>query len=186
MTSERQIAANRRNAQKSTGPRTQIGKKRVIVNAYRHGLRSRCLAPDSYAQEIEDLTNKFAGESRGPIALEWARTAAEATFELARVRRVRTAMIEQVIHMGRLPAELPFGSVKEVRLLSRWLKHRQMMPADLNSSRAANLPLHEPDRTAEAVRCLLHEFRILARYEGRAWSRRKKALEALNATKQRM
>ena len=160
MATERQIAANRRNAQKSTGPRTQIGKKRVLVNAYRHGLRSRCLALNSYAQEIEHLTNKFAGESRSPISLEWARTAAEATFELARVRRVRTAMIEQVIHMGRLPAELLFGSVREVRWLGRWLKHRQMLPADLSSSCAANLPLHEPNRTAEAVRYLLHEFRF--------------------------
>ena len=181
MASERQIAANRRNAQKSTGPRTAVGKERVSGNAYRHGIRSGRLPSESYAQEIDDLANKIVGESRSPIALEWARTAAEATLELARVRRVRTAMIEQVIHLGRLPAELPFGSVNEVRLLSRWLKHREMTPADLNSDRAANLPLHEPDRTAEAVRCLLHEFRILARYEWRAWSRRKKAIRSICA-----
>ena len=37
MASERQIAANRRNAQKSTGPRSVEGKKRASRNAYRHG-----------------------------------------------------------------------------------------------------------------------------------------------------
>jgi hypothetical protein len=37
MTSERQIAANRRNAKKSTGPRSAAGKKRTSLNAHSHG-----------------------------------------------------------------------------------------------------------------------------------------------------
>jgi hypothetical protein len=35
------VAANRRNAQKSTGPRTEAGKRRVMLNGLKHGLRSR-------------------------------------------------------------------------------------------------------------------------------------------------
>jgi hypothetical protein len=38
MASDRQIEANRRNAQKSTGPRTIAGKARVSKNAMKHGL----------------------------------------------------------------------------------------------------------------------------------------------------
>ena len=40
MTTERQIAANRQNAQKSTGPRTQAGKAIASRNNARHGLYS--------------------------------------------------------------------------------------------------------------------------------------------------
>lgn len=38
MTTEAQVAANRRNAQQSTGPRTAEGKRRVARNAVTHGL----------------------------------------------------------------------------------------------------------------------------------------------------
>ena len=38
MASDRQLAANRRNARKSTGPASESGKQRSRGNALRHGL----------------------------------------------------------------------------------------------------------------------------------------------------
>jgi len=40
MTSDKSVAANRRNAQLSTGPRTQEGKDAIRQNALKHGLLS--------------------------------------------------------------------------------------------------------------------------------------------------
>ena len=92
LASERQIAANRRNAAKSTGPRSGAGKNRVSKNAYRHGL-SLNLASAAYTKQVEDLAGKIAGGSTDTIVLEHARIAAEAELELRRVRRVKLALI---------------------------------------------------------------------------------------------
>jgi len=41
---EKELAANRKNALKSTGPKTPAGKKRASMNSLKHGLRSVSLA----------------------------------------------------------------------------------------------------------------------------------------------
>src|SRR5271165_2829946 len=41
VSTDRQVAANRLNTQRSTGPRTPAGKARVSVNALTHGLTAR-------------------------------------------------------------------------------------------------------------------------------------------------
>ena len=49
-----QMEANRRNAQQSTGPRTQIGKKTSSLNALRHGLTSRVVVlPDHRRRRMD-------------------------------------------------------------------------------------------------------------------------------------
>jgi len=43
MASTEQLRANKANAQKSTGPRTQAGKQRSRLNARQHGLTAKLL-----------------------------------------------------------------------------------------------------------------------------------------------
>jgi hypothetical protein len=43
MATEKQIEANRLNAQKSTGPKTPEGKANVAMNSLRHGMRARAI-----------------------------------------------------------------------------------------------------------------------------------------------
>jgi hypothetical protein len=100
MASERQIAANRRNACGSTGPRSPSGKKRASQNAYRHGLTTP-LASAECARAVETLAGHIAGDRADNIAIELAHDAAEAELELARVRRVKAALIERMTAFGR-------------------------------------------------------------------------------------
>lgn len=65
MTSQRRLDANRRNAQKSTGPRTPAGKAVVALNAMKHGIFSgeTLLAHDSEAEFLA-----FAKRLRAQLA----------------------------------------------------------------------------------------------------------------------
>ena len=63
MTSDKQIEANRRNARKSTGPRTQEGKARVGNNAVKHGLLSQdVLVPREDREALRELSERLREE----------------------------------------------------------------------------------------------------------------------------
>lgn len=57
--SEKQLNANRRNALKSTGPRSEFGKKRVSRNAVKHGL---CTEYSHFPTECGNTFNTFVDE----------------------------------------------------------------------------------------------------------------------------
>ena len=69
MTTEKKAASNRRNAQKSTGPRSAAGKTLVSRNALKHGLLSRHLIAEGESQEeFSDLLRLLLDEFR-PVGL---------------------------------------------------------------------------------------------------------------------
>jgi hypothetical protein len=97
MASEKQIEANRRNAGKSTGPRSAAGKKRASRNAFSHGMSTPMLGAE-VAQAVEALASRILddhGKANDHHALASARQIAEAEFELARVQRIKVALIER-------------------------------------------------------------------------------------------
>jgi hypothetical protein len=63
MTSDKQIQANRRNAQRSTGPKTPQGKAAVRMNARTHGLRSQeVLLPTENEAAFTELSAHLRAE----------------------------------------------------------------------------------------------------------------------------
>jgi hypothetical protein len=184
MASERQIAANRRNAQKSTGPRRSAAKKRTSQNAYRHGLTVSPLANPALAKRLDKLARLIAGDSKSEIVLDHARAAAQAELDLARVRQVKIALIKSVAALGALDAPQDIGAV-----VKAWLYLELALAGTAPRGRPpaikepvdplATMPAEEPGRTAEAVRRALPELLKLDRYESRAVARRDRAMREI-------
>ena len=182
MASQKQIEANRRNALKSTGPLSASGKKRASRNAYRHGLSTPM--DSDFARAVEDLAHCILGDTEDKHAVDLARHAAEAELELARVRRVRMALIERAAAFGRLDLPKIFRSTKDE---TAWIV-QHFLGATLWKGRpkfAAEtlpaMPVQEPQRTTEAVRRVLPDLLRLYRYESRAAARRDRAIREFNA-----
>src|SRR5262249_13647853 len=151
MASERQIAANRRNARKSSGPRSGAGKTRSSRNAYRHGLTVSITSSEGFAKQLDKLAREIAGDTEDPSLLERARTIAQAKFDLARVRRAKVALIERASAFGELDSPPVLSSVTRIiRLLNTIDRGRPIIPKPIDSS--APMPSQEPYRSAEAVR----------------------------------
>jgi hypothetical protein len=131
---ERQIAANRRSASRSTGPRSDAGKERASRNARTHGLTTGLLGGPS-ANQVDKLARKI-GRTKDKAVFEYARTAAQAELDLVRVRQARVALIDRVWALGTLDAPRPF-SVREVRLLAAALWGRAA-PATSTTYRPPN------------------------------------------------
>src|SRR5690348_8184583 len=65
MATEAQIAANRRNSQKSTGPRTDAGKAASSQNATKHGLYAETLViDDEDADAFQSLQQAWFDDCR--------------------------------------------------------------------------------------------------------------------------
>lgn len=89
MTTPRQTAANRRNAARSTGPKSAAGKARSSQNALRHGLSARLGAGADPDPRVEGLAREIAGEGACLAELTEARVIADATLKLTRIGRLR-------------------------------------------------------------------------------------------------
>ena len=95
MASSRQVEANRRNAQKSTGPRTDAGKGKVALNAIKHGLLSQqVVLPNEDEKEFAEFSLRLI-TALGPVGeLEemLVATIAASAWRLRRVIRVERGL----------------------------------------------------------------------------------------------
>ena len=97
MASQRQIAANRRNARLG-GPKTETGKQQSRLNSIRHGLTSSSLTvlPEEDLHEYEDILRGFRESLQPHGALEEALVLrlAQTHWRGLRSRRVETGMLD--------------------------------------------------------------------------------------------
>jgi hypothetical protein len=118
--SERRLAANRRNARLSSGPRTRQGKLISRNNALRHGL-ARPLADDpAAARAIDDLTAALAGTSNDPWYRELARQVAECIADLERIRAARHEILGRIGEFEKADAGTHKAAAKLLERIARY------------------------------------------------------------------
>ena len=93
MATEKQIAANRENAKRSTGPKTMAGRLKSSRNAYRHGFSSPLPFDPATLAKVDAFAHALAGKEANEASLISASDFAEAQLELSRIRATRTALI---------------------------------------------------------------------------------------------
>jgi hypothetical protein len=111
--SARKRAANRRNAQKSTGPRTPEGEAKVRLNALRHGLRSRQVVipgleqPWDFTVYLARLEKAF--KPKGPLEVRQVREIGEADWQHGRWLRAEATAFALAADKARAEAEKKSG-----------------------------------------------------------------------------
>jgi len=160
MTTARQLAANRKNARRSTGPSSAAGKARASQNARRYGFAVPVWSITALASEAEALARDIAGIGASPTRLELARRVAEAHIDLVRVRTARRDLIAPGL------SHASWDPLNHERL-------RSLRPYD-------RLRLQHGPPTADKLALVLSDaaptLAAIDRYERRALSRRKFAI----------
>jgi hypothetical protein len=94
MATKAQIKANRKNAQKSTGPKTPEGKDAVRLNGLKHGLASEILVlPGESVADFENLLDSLQAEHQPatPTEVILVRQMAMASWRLQRLLHMEAA-----------------------------------------------------------------------------------------------
>ena len=134
MVSDRQLAANQRNARKSTGPSSDSGKRKSRGNALRHGLAISVDRDPLLHTDIDKMAQIFSRARNEQSITLIAQEAAEAEIDLLRISKIRVSIFEA---------------------------------------------FHKSAKSLQDLAQLNEELRKLDRYERRAFSRRRRALNSI-------
>ena len=188
MPSSKKHAANQRNAQRSTGPRTSAGKSRSRLNALKHGLALPAAAHPELASEVARVADAIAKDvADNPILRQAAARVAETSIDVLRARHAKTALLERLM---RDPAFQQAPTAEPVSAGPALLKHSRAAHARailagteeqyLSAYFAAKAARVEQSRQERQHAFDCGQLDKLDRYERRALSRRNKAIKAFD------
>jgi hypothetical protein len=151
--SDKRIAANRRNALRSTGPRTAEGKRRTSMNALKHGLRSVSLAvphlenPEDWAAHLDLVVRDLAPV--GYLETILAERVAALLWRLGRVVRYESEAVS--IRMSMDAVGTSYGDNETLQSLETQKDHREADVATLRRVKALKGTAHVSGEDASAV-----------------------------------
>jgi hypothetical protein len=188
MTSYRQIEANRRNALKSTGPRTDAGKDVSRRNAVRHGLTAETVI--SALEDAEDY-RAFEGainadyDAQSALERELVLRLSSLLWRLRRATVIETGLFEiQAQHLG--DCRERSRTVPDSRDVMQTLLPQDASTSAQGFSHDPNVHMKADAPTVEFARCFLRltnlpNFAVdrLSRYEATLWRQVARTLCAL-------
>ncbi len=100
MTTQKQIAANRRNSRRSTGPKTRTGKAESKMNAMKHGLLAADLVvrgedPAEFTRVLESLIDEL--QPQGPLEEQLVERVAVCMWRLRRLYGIEAGIFQYEI-----------------------------------------------------------------------------------------
>ena len=203
MSSFRQIAANRRNARKSTGPTTEDGKRRSRCNAVRHGLTAETVigaledAEDYQAFEAAIMADY---DAQSAVERELVLRLASLLWRLRRATTIETGLFEMQadqLHEFRAARDIP-DSQKVIYAIFAGpdavdaRADRASVATATDTTAAASSEPEHIDPAADLTRCFLRLANLpnfaldrLSRYEAILWRQVAQTLFALDALDRR-
>ena len=168
MTSERQTRANRRNAKKSTGPRSDAGRAAVALNGIKHGLLSRhVLVKGESEADLVGFGKRLRAQLApvGELELLFADRIVSSAWRLRRALAVETSLFdkqatpdrafagylvdaEKMIILSRYESTLERGLFKALHELQRLQAERQGESVPLPEAVDLEVTVNEPDGLA--------------------------------------
>jgi hypothetical protein len=205
MTSLKQIEANRRNALKSTGPRSEEGKERSSRNALRHGLTAETVIepledPKDYKLFEEAIAAEYDGESA--VERELVLRLASLLWRLRRASSIEATLFELA---AELPSEReeprptgPHVGAASFSSVARLSQTEAYVPSGPHSAHST-VPSYQndaPEGSRDTQRVLARRFLRLAklhngvfdrlgRYELALWRQARQTLSSLEALRWR-
>ena len=197
MTSLKQIEANRLNARKSTGPRTEEGKQRSRCNALRHGLTAETVitalenAADYQAFEANIVSDY---QPRSATERELVSRLASLLWRLRRSTSIETGLFQI---QGELMQDRSTGPRRRRYVpLPQWYDELDVIPAGDGYSIAPvdgdKSSVMLPDQSQALAYCFLRvsrlgygAFHLLSRYETALWRQAAQILFMLQSATRR-
>jgi hypothetical protein len=186
MSSLKQIEANRLNALKSTGPRTEEGKRRSRCNAIRHGLTAETVivgAEDPEDYESFEATIIADYDPTTAVERELVLRLASILWRLRRATEIETALFQSALKQSAQVQSKMIGRATTVELQS------QVLPYNKSGPNPNNLDSAQKKQIAESFLRLSETpstpIARLSRYEHVLWRQARQILVTLKSLRSR-